>query len=544
MTQKEQETANNIQTDIKYFVYLRKSSENSERQVESIDGQLNSLKSLSSDKNIIEIFKESKSAKSPDLRPQFSEMIRRIKLGEANGIICWKMDRLSRNPQESGILQQLLQDKIIKSIVTSDKEYRPDDNALILSVENGVSNQFIRDLRNNTLRGLKNKVEKGWAPIIAPQGYLNDTETKTIIPDGERFGLIRQIWDLMLTGAYSPAEILDKANDEWGYRTRKMKRRGNRPMSSSEIYAIFNNIFYTGMFEYGGEIYQGKHKPMITMSEFEKVNSRFRINTSPRTSKHEFAFTNLIKCPICGCSFTAERKIKAIKSTGETKEYIYYRCTKKSRIIKCTNNKPLTLEDLEKQIDEKLSLLTILPEFRVWALEILNQENDYEIAERSKVYKMQQKTLNSIQTELDNLTKMRYRDLISDTEYLTAKKELQETITDLRKQIKCTEERTDKWLDLTEKTFDFATYARVNFKRADLKGKREILIDLGSNPIINDKILHIDSYKWLVPIIEQYPAIEEAYLRLEPMKRHGTSTNNEALQPILDSWGDLWGLNP
>ena len=540
----EQKSMNNKQTDIKYFIYVRKSSEDSERQVESIDGQLGSLKSLSLNKNVIEIFKEAKSAKSPDLRPQFGEMIRRIKLGDASGIICWKMDRLSRNPQESGILQQLLQDKVIKSIITSDKEYKPDDNALILSVENGVSNQFIRDLRNNTLRGLKNKVEKGWAPIIAPQGYLNDTESKTIVPDPERFDLIRQVWDLMLTGAYSPAEILDKANEEWGYKTRKMKRRGNRPMSSSEIYTIYNNIFYTGMFEYAGEIYQGKHIPMITMSEFEKVRAKLHVNTSPRTSKHEFAFTNLIKCPSCGCSFTAEKKRKTLKSTGETKEYIYYRCTRKSKNIECANKKPLTLDELEKQIDEKLGTLTILPEFRDWALEILNKENDHEIAERSKVYKMQQKTLNTIQTELDNLTKMRYRDLISDEEYLFAKGELQETVTELRKQIKCTEERTDKWLALTEKTFDFATYAQMNFRKADLKGRREILIDLGSNPIISDKILHIDSHKWLVPISEQYPAIKEAYLRLEPMKRHDTSINNEALQPILESWGDLWGLNP
>jgi DNA invertase Pin-like site-specific DNA recombinase len=78
--------------------------------------------------------KEAKSAKTPSIRPLFNEMIGMIYKQKAEGILTWQINRLSRNPMESGILQQLLQDKKIKSIQTIDRQYRPEDNAIIFSV--------------------------------------------------------------------------------------------------------------------------------------------------------------------------------------------------------------------------------------------------------------------------------------------------------------------------------------------------------------------------------------------------------------------------
>ncbi len=65
----------------------------------------------------------------------------------------------------------------------------------------------------------------------------------------------------------------------------------------------------------------------------------------------------------------------------------------------------LPLEDLELQVEKELEGLTILPEFRDWALEVLNENNDREIEDRTKVYEMQHKNLVTTQKELDNLTK-------------------------------------------------------------------------------------------------------------------------------------------
>jgi len=129
-----------------------------------------------------------------------------------------------------------------------------------LSVESGVANQFIIDLRKNTMRGMQSRVDKGWMPNMSPLGYLNSKDDEgrgIIIPDPERFVVIRKMWDMMLTGTYSPRKIVDIANNEWGFRTRKMKRIGDNPLSESGMYRIFNNQFYAGLISYRKEWHKG-----------------------------------------------------------------------------------------------------------------------------------------------------------------------------------------------------------------------------------------------------------------------------------------------
>ena len=302
---------------LRYFLYARKSSESEDRQVQSIDDQTNRLKKLATDLDlsIKKIYTESKSAKKPDNRPIFDEMMQRIENGEADGILCWQINRLSRNPIDSGKLSWLLQRGILKSIQTIDRQYLPDDNVLLFSVESGSANQFILDLSKNTKRGMASKFEKGWQTGIAPLGYLNDKENKTIITDPERFNLIRKMWDLMLTGNYTPPKILEMANDEWGFRTRRFKRIGGNPLSRSGIYKIFTNLFYAGVIENNGVQYEGKHERMITLEEYDRVQILLGRKGKARPKKHIHAFTGSIRCGVCGCLYTAETKKKLLQKT-------------------------------------------------------------------------------------------------------------------------------------------------------------------------------------------------------------------------------------
>ena len=64
-----------------------------------------------------------------------------------------KIDRLARNPVDGGQIQWLLQNSVIAHIQTHDRGYFPTDNVLMMSVEFGMANQYIRDLSVNTARG-------------------------------------------------------------------------------------------------------------------------------------------------------------------------------------------------------------------------------------------------------------------------------------------------------------------------------------------------------------------------------------------------------
>ncbi len=522
---------------IKYFLYARKSSESDEKQVQSIDDQISTMEEIGRRLGIkiIDTITESKSAKEPHGREKFENMIERIKRGEANGILCWKIDRLSRNPIDSATIQWLLQKETLASIQTPDREYCPEDNALLLSVESSMANQYIRDLSKNVKRGLQSKLDKGWRPGSAPLGYLN-TKTEIrgenyIVEDPVRFPLIRKMWDMMLTGNYTAPHILDIANKKWGFTTRIMKKRGNKQMGESTIYRTFSNPFYAGIIEYSGKTYEGKHTKMVTLEEFDKVQILLGRKGKPRPKTHEFAFTGgCIKCGECDCFCTAIEKWKIIKKTGELKKFTYYFCTKGKKDFKCTQNKFIPLDKLEEQIEKEIEKYTIPPQFRDWALEILRESNDKEIHDRSKIYEMQHHSLTQAQTQLDNLTKMRYRDLIGDEEFIREKATLQSQITRVKEALRDTETRAEKWLELTEKTFTFAAYARTAFLKGDLQSKKEILTSLGLNCVLKDKKLFIEAYEWFVALQKGVFPLQTAFTALELDK-----PLNHNIKPSLDN---------
>ena len=393
---------------IKYFVYCRKSSEDEDRQILSIDSQIEALKELSQKfgLKIVETFTESKSAKAPG-REVFSEMIKRIENNEAQGILCWKLDRLARNPVDEGKIKWLLQSEVLKHIKTPEKDYYPDDNVLITSVEFGVANQYIKDLSKNVKRGLKTKLQMGWYPSYAPLGYLNtkfkEKGENKIFKDPERFEIVKQMWQLMLTGNYTPPQILKIVNKEWNFKTRTTKKYISKSLSRSGIYQIFTNPFYYGWFDYprgSGNWYKGEHESMISEEEYDRVQAILGRKGKPRPKKHIFAFTGLMRCGSCGAGITAEEKFKKQKN-GNLHHYIYYHCTK--RINPDCTEKAIELKELNKQIDGFLEKISISERFRDWALKYLHEIRQDEAKATEDIVATKHKAYENIVKQLDNL---------------------------------------------------------------------------------------------------------------------------------------------
>lgn len=537
---------------IKYFIYARKSSESDEKQVQSIDDQILVMNGIAKSYGfkIVDIISESKSAKEPHGRPEFEKMIERFQKGEAQGVLVWKIDRLSRNPIDSATIQWFLQKGVIASIRTPDREYRPEDNALLLSVESSMANQYIRDLSTNVKRGLKSKLEKGWMPCTAPLGYLN-TKTEIrgenyIIKDTERFDLIRKGWDLLLTGNYNVVQVMRKLN-EWGFRTRAWKRRGNKPLAKSTVYKIFNNVFYAGIIPYKDLYVQGKHDTMITIEEFDRVQVLLGKKGKPRPHNYEYAYTGQIVCGDCGGVVSATFKEKIIKKTNKLQSYILYYCIcARKHSDKCPDQKHYTNSDkIDEKIEKELISLTILPEFKDWALAIIAEKNDEEITNRTKIYETQQKAVNETQKQIDNLTQLRLKDMIDDDEYTKEKTRLKNELALLRTKMKGTEERADNWLKLTEQTFEFACYAHKAFMFGDIQTKREILGTISRlNSTLKDHILNVTKVEWLVPIEKQYPLIKEKYDAFELKNKHNPQRQKDAFASLSPLMRSRRGLNP
>ena len=532
----------------KYAAYIRKSSESKEKQALSIQSQRENLQEKFSDLDIIKWIEEEKSAFKPYTRPKFIQMMEMVHEDKIDGIVAWHPDRLSRNEIDAGNITYALRSGVLKDLKFASYDFTISPEG-IQQLQNSLSSSqyYSAKLGVDVKRGLKDKLKMGRMPSQAPIGYLN-TKLATrgenkIIEDTERFGLVRQMWNLMLTGNYSISQIRDIATKKWGLRTLKKKRIGGNPIGYSSIYSMFSNIFYTGHFIYRGQLFDGDHKPMITMPEFDLIQKILKRHDGSRPKTHEFAYgCGTLKCGECGHSFVGIEKIKFIKSEQKIKEYILYLCGSKKKVVNCSQRYNINEKELEEQIKTEISKYTIDEDFLNWALGIMKDNNMIEIITEKEIKNTLVKTLGDKQEELKKLIQMATKGFVSDEEFKESRAELDKIISNLKDQLNESPVDKDKDLmELTEKAFIFSTYALIALQIGDKQTKKEIVKGLGLNRVIKDKKLNIIANEWFVEIKKGYFSLKNVLSKYEPNIRCEQRTIDDfsALRSLVRSRPDL-----
>lgn len=521
----------------KYFLYARKSTESDERQIQSLADQINIMRSKAKILwiEIIDIFQESMSAKAP-WRYMFNEMIQRIHNWEAEGIIAWKLDRLSRNPIDSWNIQYMLQTGALEKVITNDKEYNSNDAWLLMSVENWMSNQFIIDLKKNVKRWMDSKTEKWIFCWQAPEWYLNIKDNKTIIVDEQNFPLIKKAWDLILTWTYSVPQVLKILNNKWGYSSNK---KWKNEISMAWLYAIFKNPFYTGDFLRKWEIKKWTHKAMITWEEYDRVQQLIgKKGNTIRWKTREFAFTWTMKCWECGCSIVAEEKNKYVKATWTMKKYIYYRCSKRKKWCTC-KQKPINLNKLEEQINDILKNIEILPEFKTWGLDILKRDFKNISIEREHIITQLKKDIKKLSSSSEKLLDYLIDETITREDYNDRKEVIKKDFESKTRQLEKLENDKDNSIEFTENLFDLIVNITNKFNNWSLKDKKLIFSFLGRNLNLKDGVLALELHSWLIPLFQNNQIIKRKYKGLEPTKKGISKVKTDDLSQVIWLWSSV-----
>jgi site-specific DNA recombinase len=504
-----------------YGSYCRKSTESEDRQVLSLDSQSDKAqeiaKALGAKIPEVHIYSESKSAKVAYNRSQFAAMLRAIEGKEMNAIIVWHPDRLSRNAMDAALLIDLMDREKLIEIVTPSQTFRntPMDK-FMLALSWGQAKMENDKKGIDVKRGLEKKAVLGAIPNHSTVGYENDKYSlrgsKKTKVDEERFPLVRKMWDLMLTGTYTAPQILKIATDEWGFRMPNGKK-----MARSTIYYMFANPAYYGMFEYplkSGNWYKGNYEAMITKEEFDKVQAILGRYGRPRPHTHVFDFIGMMRCGECGASITAELKFKR-QQNGNVHRYVYYHCTK--RIDPKCSQGSIEETELKKQIIAEIDSVEIPPEFHSFAMKWLKAQNKKESGSRNAVVEAQQKAYKVCLAKIDGLTDMRAGGEIGPEEYAKKKTQLLAEKERLSKTYSETDQRVDQWLNTADEMFTFIEEAKWKFTNKDLEVRRRILAALGSNLVIKDKKLSIDTEKCLFPIKNVSKEVRTIIEPLEPL---------------------------
>ena len=515
---------------IKYFAYVRKSTEGEERQALSISSQIDKVKELFGNVDIVEVLEEKHSAFKPHNRPVFLDMIKRIEKGEARGIIAWHPDRLSRNEIDASTITYLVRTGVIHDLKFGSYNFdNSPEGIMMLQLALSQSQYFSSKLGKDVKRGLEKKFSMGWQPNTCPNGYLNVRQNgfSTIEVDKTRFKTLRKAFSMMLEGNHSVPEVLDKLNNDWNFKP-KYGKKGK--LARSTMYRIFTNIFYAGIIEYNGQQKKGNHKPMITLEEYDRIQELLGRHGKPRKRTHNFAYSGIIHCADCGCLVCADKKTKTLKSTGKRVEYTYYRCTHKKPSYKCLQP-ALEVKVLEAQIDKILSRFEFQKDFKKLFFDMVEKIKKENPNDTENIIKTLTQKLEQIKLEKINLTKMSCRGLLSDEEYTKQKNDYEIELIKLEQKIQEYKQKNDV-LDKFLKDVKFADRARVKFKTGTENTKKDIVLRIGSNHELKDKKLLIQAQDWLLPVEKHIKPIEQKYLTLELNKFPLTKAKNEALTSL------------
>src|SRR3989338_5430263 len=281
-------------TKLKYALYVRKSTDDPERQVRSVDDQIAESKGLAKrlGLHIIEPhIVETKSAKKPNQRPKFRKMLHDIQNGVFDAILAWNPDRLARNMREGGEIIDMIDEEEIKDLKFVTHHFTKDANGkMLLGMSFVLSKQYSDDLSQKVTRGVRRNFAEGKS-AIPKHGYIR-TEEGYYKPDGKNFELICTAWELRSKG--ESLEDITKFMNDNNY-SKVIKRTGRKvDMDIKILTDIFHDPFYYGILVQAKqtvnlrEIYN--FEPATTEDIYNQVQELSVRRLKPFNTKRRLAF--------------------------------------------------------------------------------------------------------------------------------------------------------------------------------------------------------------------------------------------------------------
>lgn len=329
----------------KAVLYLRVSSKKQTETAVDIDKDGNSIatqrdvcrkKADSINAYIVEEFVEpGVSAKNTEDRPKFKELMRYLtEHPEIDYVIVYARSRAFRNFVDAAITRRYL-DSLGIRLLSAREDFGDGVYAEAMEAVTDIMNQVQNQLSGEDIRiKMRNKAINGGTVHKAKLGYLNirkDIDGRLINSiglDDKRAPLVLKAFELYATGHYT-IERLEETMGDMGLTSRQTKRYAEKPVSASRLHQILKDPYYVGFVVYKGELYPGRHEPIVGQDLFDEVQDVMaaKSGAGQRNRVHDHVLKGMIYCGKCKARGRRSRVIYTqVKGRGNTiHEYFFCR---------------------------------------------------------------------------------------------------------------------------------------------------------------------------------------------------------------------------
>ncbi|MBV9216182.1 MAG: recombinase family protein [Acidobacteria bacterium] len=456
-----------------YFSYIRVSTQRQGQNGTSLIEQTAAIDRYANTWNllIIKRFEERETAAKSGRRI-FLEMVKALKAGEARGVIIHKIDRSARNLRDWAELGSLIDLGIEIHFVNENIDLSSRGGRLSADIQAVVASDYVRNLREETIKGLRGRIKQGFYPMPAPLGYEDAGAAKAKTIDPVRGPLMRRAFELYASGGHSLVSLAAEM-----FRLGLRNRNGNK-LSKNALHVCLRNPFYIGLIKVRSlsEPYVGQHKPIVSKHLFGLVQLALSGKRITRRVNHFFIFRRLIRCGSCKNLLVAERQ----------KGHVYYRCHTPG-CLQCPVKEGQVLDVVTDALKKM--------QFGDQELKDVKDKASNLVEEQPKIKAAKEEAIRSkrqlIENRLDRLTDA-YLDAALDRESYDRKRtlliseraDLEQESLHLNTSSADIPELLNKFLELTNSAY-------LSFKRGSVEERRELVEIVFSNITVDDRTLII-----------------------------------------------------
>ena len=451
----------------KAYAYIRVSTKGQAKEGFSLDHQKNALKDFCKVKKIrlLKTFIDDGKSGRTTNRPEFQEMLGKVRQKHVDYIVTYKIDRFARNITDFSKIRKELQKLKIDLLSVMEGDVT-NGSSLIANIFASVAEWESEVNSERTKGGLLQKFKDGWQPTKPPPGYRSvgaENERKTCEPDPYTAPIIKKMFELYSTGNYSVVKL-----QEW-LRDKNLISKNGTIIAYSTIHNILTNPFYYGLIRWHGKSKTGKHTPIITKQLFKTCKFILAKNRNflTRRRKYSFLLNGHVYCN-CGTRMVAEWH--QIKSKKRGNKIAYYHCQK---IYAPTCKEPyIEMVKLEKQVERYIKQIQFKKEF---IEAIVKQAKELLDSGRKNVKGMKQALINQktgLETKRNRLEDLLINESINKDTYARKHAEVQDKIDNLQSQIEDTEQESQLDVSLIKDVLDLTRNIHKTYNNASkhLKG--------------------------------------------------------------------------
>lgn len=331
-------------TSGKAVLYLRVSSKKQMDTAVDIDPDGNSIatqrevatrKANNMGADVIQEFVEpGVSASTIEKRQAFQEMLTFLRENpEVRYVIVYARSRAFRNYIDAAITKRLL-DKLNVKLVSAREDFGDGVYADMMEAVTDIFNDVQNKLSGEDIRiKLRHKAKNGGTTGKAPIGYLNarvEHEGRlinTIQIDPKRAPLVRRAFELYATGEYG-LERLEATMADLGLTARAAGELPERPVTFKWLHRMLQDRYYIGCVLYKGELYAGRHEPIVDPLLFERVQEviAFRSKSGQRDRVLQHYLKGILFCDRCERNERTSRLIYTEATNRFGNRYGYFLC--------------------------------------------------------------------------------------------------------------------------------------------------------------------------------------------------------------------------